>query len=115
MAPTPQVAGPATGASFRAALTPAERSVWTILERGLLGYRFGPTTIDGVLVPFYCAELGIIVVVDGDQTSRPLPTAGRLAELKVRIARLAAGSTGRPELVAAIEGVVGRGRLWPED
>lgn len=52
----------------RAAPTPAERTIWFQLlrKRQLAGYKFlRQKTIHGYIADFYCAELQLVVEIDG--------------------------------------------------
>jgi very-short-patch-repair endonuclease len=97
--------------------TRAEREVWRILQQGLLGYTFRRHMVfNGRLVGFYCPELGLVLELVGDTGPQPaVPLEVAIAGSGLKIARLAAAEVSRPALVEAIEVVVGRGRLWPED
>jgi very-short-patch-repair endonuclease len=97
--------------------TRAEREVWRILQQGLLGYTFRRhMVLNGVLVGFYCPELGLVLELEGDTRPQPpVPLETVLGGLGLRIARLSAAEVSRSTLVEAIERVLGRGRLWPED
>ena len=95
----------------------AEREVWRILEQGLLGYGFRRNVvINGILVGFYCPELGLVLELVDESTGTPAPSLETaLAGLGLIIARLEASQVNRSNLVEAIEVAAGRGRLWPED
>ena len=95
--------------------TREEREVWRILEQGLLGYGFRRhAVLNGILVGFYCPELGLVLeLVENPESPSPLETS--LAGLDLKIARLSTAQVNRPNLVEAVESVVGRGRLWPVD
>ena len=97
--------------------TGPEREVWRILDQGLLGFTFRRhVVLNGVLVGFYCPELGLVLeITDDARTASGPPLESSLAGLNLRIARLSAAEISRPSLVEAKEAVVGRGRLWPED
>lgn len=96
--------------------TRAEREVWRILEQGLLGYAFRRhAVLSGMLVGFYCPELGLVLHLVDDTSGEGSPQEAVLAGLGLKVARLSAAEVNRPNLVEAIETVVGRGRLWPED
>ena len=105
------------GAELTGPWTRAEREVWRILEQGLLGYAFRRNVVlNGILVGFYCPELGLVLELveeRAESAAPPLETA--LAGLNLTIARLEASQVSRSNLVEAIEVAVGRGRLWPED
>ena len=98
-------------------MTRAEREVWRILEQGLLGHTFRRhVVLNGVLVGFYCPELGLVLdLVDEKSAASTPPLKNALAGLNLKVASLAAAEVSRPNLVEVIEAVVGRGRLWPED
>ena len=96
--------------------TPAGREAWRILERGLLGYTFHPQlVVNGTrLEIFYCPELGVILELEDDASA--VNEVGRLLDgLDLRTARVPAGQVNRPSIIQAIEAVVEKGRLWPED
>ncbi len=97
--------------------TRAEREVWRILEQGLLGYTFRRhAVINGVLAGFYCPELGLVVeLVESEGAPGQPALAEALESSGIKVARLASTAVNRPNLVSAVESVVGRGRLWPED
>lgn len=97
--------------------TRAEREVWRILDQGLLGYTFRRhAVLNGTLVGFYCPELGLVLeLVDEAAPAGGASLEQALDGLNLKVARLAAGEVNRPNLVQAIETVVGQGRLWPED
>jgi very-short-patch-repair endonuclease len=88
-----------------------------MLEQGLLGYTFRRhAVLNGILVGFYCPELGLVLeLVGGPVGSEPSALERSLAGLDLKVARLAASEVNRPGLIQAVESVVGRGRLWPED
>ena len=95
--------------------TREEREVWRILEQGLLGYGFRRhAVLNGMLVSFYCPELGLVLELVED-LERSSSLEAPLAELDLKVARLSTAQVNRPSLVEAVESVVGRGRLWPED
>lgn len=97
--------------------TRAEREVWRILEQGLLGYTFRRhAVLNGFLFEFYCPELGLVLdVVEDGEEEKDAAVEPSLAGLNLKVARLSASAVNRPNLVEAIETVVGRGKLWPED
>ena len=97
--------------------TRAEREVWRILEQGLLGYTFRRhAVLNGILVEFYCPELGLVLdVVEEGEEGQGAANEPALAGLELKVARLSASLVNRPNLVEAVESVVGRGKLWPED
>jgi very-short-patch-repair endonuclease len=96
--------------------TRAEREVWRILEQGLLGYTFRRhAVLGGLLVGFYCPELGLVLHLVEDAAGDSPGLEAALAGLGLKVARLPAAEVNRPNLVSAIEAVTGRGRLWPED
>jgi very-short-patch-repair endonuclease len=97
--------------------TPAEREVWRILEQGLLGYTFRRhAVLNGILFEFYCPELGLVLdIVEDGSEGRATAIEPALAGLDLKVARLFASAVNRPNLVEAIESVLGRGKLWPED
>jgi very-short-patch-repair endonuclease len=105
------------GAELTGPWTRAEREVWRILEQGLLGYTFRRNVVlNGILVGFYCPELGLVLeLVDENAGVSAPPLETTLAGLNLTIARLDASQVSRSNLVEAIEEAVGRGRLWPED
>lgn len=98
--------------------TPAEREAWRILDRGILGYTFRRhALLDGMLVGFYCPELGVIIQLDDDNASNedgPIETR-MLEGVQLRVARLSSHQVNRASIVEAIERAVKPGRLWPED
>ena len=114
---TPTIISTELGAELSGPWTQAEREVWRILEQGLLGYTFRRNVVlNGILVGFYCPELGLVLDLVHDSAgteAAQLSTA--LAGLNISMARLDASSVSRSNLVEAIEVAVGRGRLWPED
>jgi very-short-patch-repair endonuclease len=96
--------------------TPAEREVWRILEQGLLGYTFRRhAVLNGILVGFYCPELGLVLQLHEAGAGGSKTTQETLAKANIKVAHLDASEVNRSNLVEAIEKVVGRGRLWPED
>jgi very-short-patch-repair endonuclease len=108
-----------TSAELRAELsrpwTRAEREVWRILDQGLLGYSFRRhAVLNGILVGFYCPELGLVLELSETDESTAALEAG-LTALGLKVARLNPSQVNRSNLVEAVESVVGRGRLWPED
>ena len=49
--------------------TPAEQTIWSKILRGkrLMGFKFlRQKPIDGYIVDFYCASLGLVIEIDGD-------------------------------------------------
>ncbi len=51
---------------LRADATPAERDLWQIVRGGKLGLRFRrQQPIGPFIVDFYCAEVGLVVELDG--------------------------------------------------
>lgn len=115
--PVPTLNSAQLSAELARPWTRAEREVWRILQQGLLGYTFRRyVVLNGALVGFYCPELGVVLELEGDASPpRAVPLERILAGLDLKIARLAAAEVSRPALVEAIEAVVGRGKLWPED
>jgi very-short-patch-repair endonuclease len=104
------------GAELTGPWTRAEREVWRILEQGLLGYTFRRNVVlNGILVGFYCPELGLVLDLVDESAGEPEPLEKALAGLNLTVARLEASQVSRSNLVEAIEVAVGRGRLWPED
>ena len=96
--------------------TRAEREVWRILDQGLLGYTFRRhAVLNGVLVGFYCPELGLVLELTEDEERNPSSLESALDGLNLKVARLSPSRVNRPNLVEAVESAVGRGRLWPED
>jgi very-short-patch-repair endonuclease len=115
---SPTITSTELGAELSGPWTAAEREVWRILEQGLLGYTFRRNVVvNGILVGFYCAELGLVLDLtnDGAVESTAAPLEAALGPLNLKIARLEASQVNRSNLVEAIERAVGRGRLWPED
>jgi very-short-patch-repair endonuclease len=114
---SPTLNSPELSAELARPWTRAEREVWRILEQGLLGYTFRRhAVLNGVLVGFYCPELGLVLaLIDEDRASSGPSLESALAGLNLKIARLSAANVSRPNLVEAVEAVVVRGRLWPED
>ena len=57
---------------LRQPLTPAERKLWTMLRnRNLAGYKFRRQHLIGhFIVDFYCAQVRLVVEIDGDIHSR---------------------------------------------
>jgi very-short-patch-repair endonuclease len=52
--------------------TPAEQKMWSQILRGkqLMGFKFlRQKPIDGYIVDFYCASLGLVIEIDGDSHS----------------------------------------------
>lgn len=114
---SPTIISTELGAELSGPWTQAEREVWRILEQGLLGYTFRRNVVlNGILVGFYCPELGLVLdlVDESAGTDVPQPPSA-LAGLNLTLARLDASQVSRSNLVEAIEVAVGRGRLWPED
>ena len=114
---SPTITSTELGAELAGPLSPSEREVWRILEQGLLGYTFRRNMVlNGVLVGFYCPELGLVLeLVDPSSRSTAPTLETALAGLNLHIARLDASQVSRSNLVEAIEVAVGRGKLWPED
>jgi very-short-patch-repair endonuclease len=74
---------------LRRQLTIAEREAWRILRnRGVLGLKFRRQhIIDGFIVDFYCAELRLVLEVDGpahSDAARAEYDAARTAHLQLR-------------------------------
>lgn len=97
--------------------TPAEREAWRILERGILGFTFRRhAVLDGLLVGFYCPELGVILQLDDDQgAGSPQRETRTLDGVRLTIARVSSEKVTRAAIVEAIERAVKPGTLWPED
>jgi hypothetical protein len=72
--------------------------------------------LKGILVSFYCPELGVVLQLLGDD-SAPLsmPDQNALTGLGLKLVPLPVSSVSRVVLVKVLEEAVGRGRLWPED
>jgi hypothetical protein len=117
METSPTISNAELSAELSRPWTSAEREVWRILERGLLGYSFRRhAVLKGILVSFYCPELGVVLQLLGDDSvplSMPDPDA--LTGLGLKLVPLPVSSVSRVALVKALEEAVGRGRLWPED
>ena len=115
---TPTLSSAEVSARLAEPWSPAEREVWRILEQGLLGYSFRRhAVLNGMLVRFYCPELGLVLEIDeaGADPAVSAAQAKALDGLGIKVARLSAAEVDRPHLVEAVERVVERGRLWPED
>ena len=114
---SPAITSTELGADLSGPWTQAEREVWRIHEQGLLGYTFRRNVVlNGILVGFYCPELGLVLDLVDENAGQSVPhLAQALAGLNLVIARLDASQVSRSNLVEAIEVAVGRGRLWPED
>lgn len=82
---------------LRRRATPAERAVWALVrDRRLLGLKFRRQhPIRGFIVDFYCAELGLVLEIDGAIHHDPQRCAydtersAVLEGLGLRVARLA--------------------------
>jgi very-short-patch-repair endonuclease len=80
---------------LRKNLTPAEASLWILLKnRKVFGLKFRrQTSIENYIVDFYCAELKLIIELDGDPHFTQLQSAKdktrdlRLKELGYKVLR----------------------------
>jgi very-short-patch-repair endonuclease len=80
---------------FRKSLTPAEASLWSILKnKQAFGLKFRrQTSIENFIVDFYCAELKMIIELDGEphftqeQADKDQKRDKRLIELGYKVFR----------------------------
>jgi len=67
----------ALGRESRRKPTPTERHAWSLLRnRGILGLKFRRQhVLHGFIVDFYCAELHLVLELDGDHHRKPTTAA----------------------------------------
>jgi len=57
---------------FRNPLTPTEAKVWEAVRHRQLGFKFRRQhPIDRFIVDFYCAEVKLVIEIDGDSHAQP--------------------------------------------
>ena len=68
--------------------TPIERHVWSLLRnRGILGLKFRRQhVLHGFIVDFYCAELRLVLELDGDHHREPAGSGYDTARSQVLVA-----------------------------
>lgn len=86
--------------------TPAEQTVWSLVRnRGILGLKFRRQHIvDGFIVDFYCAELSLVLELDGPhhrndrQSEYDIARSDRLRLSGCRVVRLRNDEVSRERL-----------------
>ncbi len=90
--------------------TPAERHAWSLLRnRGILGLKFRRQhVVHGFIVDFYCAELRLVLELDGDHHQDPgwasydASRSEALAAARYKVVRIPNRGLTRERIVAAV-------------